>query len=236
MQMVPIATSGGEPMLMPSMTMTIQPNGVELSTSSQPASSGSSPSGALMQQASVKFSQQVADLSGFDQPGGEHYYSSPWAARRRPLASPAKLLRNVHSKAMAATRPTRLPQQQQVVAVTTSTPQPAHLQQQQQQPAPHMKTSQWRPTSYEVSGRIRDEPTQQLQQHQQQEHSTGQQEVEHEQVISVGPPQMIPIYQTPNGQLHATPPPPPSSPAQQQHEHKPAAAKRKPPPVVSGGY
>lgn len=227
-------------MLMPSMTMTIQsePGGssaIELSTNMLPGSNNSMSSPLIQQPLQRPFYpakwtrqqlyQQQQQHSGFnenfDEPlssaslelgssggGGEQYYSSPWNQMQRlPLASPAKVFRNE-----------KLRQQQQhrrqtttttTSTTTSTTPAPAKLQEQPLARMPPILVikNHWRPAQ---AGR----------EQQQQPQSS----LEFEELIPVGPPQMMPIYQTPNGQLHMSPP----SQRESQHSPPPPAKLRQP--------
>lgn len=228
----PIAPNSSEaqplmPMPVPSMTMTIQsePGGgsaIELSTSimSSPPANASAPliqrphqrpSNKWLAQQHNQQSQLSQFNDNFDEPvdqsgGGEQYYSSPWPAKW-PLASPAKVLRNERPKAdQQVLRPTGGSAQQRQ-------PSPSPLAQaHHQQPIVIMKGNDWRqpapPTKGPSPGQARfSEPNLRGQQQQQQQQLIDQ-ALEFEELIPLGPPRMMPVYQTANGQLHLSPPPP----------------------------
>jgi len=168
-------------------------------------------------------------------PGGEHYYSSPWAtisSGRPQLASPAKLLRGDRFKqAQHFFRP-----KQQANLVDPS-PRPLMQQQQQQHrmAAPKIVIkNQWQP-DVSLSGRqigakqeenkrqpagpnerLQQKPLQLFDQVQQQ--LLGQHRLE--ELSPIGPAQLLRIYQTADNKFHMTPPPqlsmadsPPPSPS-----------------------
>jgi len=211
-------------MMMPSMVMTIQsePGGgsaIELSTNMNPMNAnGSAQSGALLQRPRLVKTQAQHQSDHFDEPqdqaaggggGGEQYYSSPWS-NKPPLASPAKILRSERLRAQqlqARIRAHQPPMANQQLA------DPSQRQRQQQQQQPRLAIEdRWRPADLAAGG-LNNPSEQQRQQM--------NQALEYEELIQVGPPQMIPIYETPSGQLQVgapqSPPPPvqppPTSPA-----------------------
>lgn len=171
-------------LMLPSMTMTIlsEPGGssnIELSTSMSPnpVSNGSLP---LRSRPSSEHS---------DEPGGDQYYNSPWRAKA-PMATLTKLNRGERLRAPVSNGP--VPAQQ-----------PARNQMSvnliggQRSPTAPMVIikNQWRPN--------KPAPAQLMQQPAQ------QQQVEsvpdYDELVAVGPPQMMHVYQSPNGELHAAP-------------------------------
>lgn len=211
-------------MMMPSMTMTIQsePGGgsaIELSTNMNPqtgnASSASgrlvarpkSPAAKLRQQQQQQQNrpqlQLIQQADNFDEPfeqtGGEQYYSSPWQSKS-PLVSPAKLIRGERLKQLQSSQ--LEPSNHKVQP--TRAPHAARLQQppiaQFQLVEANNNNNKWRVASAR-------------------EQSDGSNALEYEELIPIGPAQMMPVYQTPNGQLHLSPPPP-ASVGGRQHERE----------------
>lgn len=244
------------PLMMPSMTMTIQSDSSGGSNIEVSMQNASSPANLVQQQRPGKWNnhlhqqqQQQQQFDHFDEPfsgpeahGGEQYYSSPWL-NGRPLASPAKLLRNERLRKQQqhqAPRPTPAPPVHQTISVLstpTQRPHPAapssgRLQQQQHpQQMPLMPVlvikNQWHPTGQKPqqeparSGRQMSaanshqvRPFNNHDPFQRQIQQQISQALEVEELVPVGPAQLMPIYQTPNGQLHISPPT--SRPAQQQ--------------------
>lgn len=168
--------------------------------------------------------------------GGEHYYTSPYGPRgggssAPQLASPAKLLRaneqsrttgNSNSNSNRQPAPTRANRAMAKLVIQPQQQQHQHHQQQQQHPTQMPKTSRVVQVN-SVSGRLQQagktttewraihtmaDPTQQpqLQARTRQQHPLDNNQLESEELIQAGPPQLIPIYQTANGQLHMSPP------------------------------
>lgn len=224
--------SAPAPMMLPSMTMIFQsePGGnsaIELNMLGS-SSMANSTSAALLQRPAnnknkwIPQQQQLQQQQDdqFDEPAepnqqtlGEQYYSSPWT-NRAPLASPAKVFRGERL---------RIQQQQPRTLVTTQT------SARQQQVPPSQQTSvvvgQMASSSSSSSSNqahtpillIKNQrwPSQQsgnlnlpvaVLQHQQQQ--AVNQALEYEELVPIGPPQMMPVYQTANGQIHMSPPPP----------------------------
>lgn len=157
------------------------------------------------QQLQQQLNDNFDDSSLNELPGGEQYYSSPWHSRQ-PLVSPAKVFRNEklrqQQQPSSAAAPTGHSQSQTQSASHTQ----SHSQQQQasgrlQQPASVMPIlvikNQWKPSG--GNSQARDSSMG----HQAQNNNSP---LEYEELIPVGPPQMMPVYQTPNGQLHMAPP------------------------------
>lgn len=141
--------------------------------------------------------QSGAALAG-EGPGGEQYYSSPWAGR---LVSPAKLLRAPKQPQQQQYHHHQQQQQQQQHHAAQSLPAPTfeggRLTQFHPFPAPHRATNQLAaapPTNWQQN-----EWTLTRQQLQQAHIS---QALEQEELLPVGQPQEMPVYQAPNGQLH----------------------------------
>lgn len=180
-------------MMMPSVTMTIQsePGGssnIELSTNM-------ASSGATNASTSLPLRQRPSGEHS-DEPGGEHYYSSPWRARA-PMSTMSKLPRGERLRmlAPASAAPTRAAGRNQMSVALVGG------QRTQLAPVVIIK-NQWRPRAQ--SG--------QLQQQQQQPAQHQQQQVDvvpdYDELVAVGPPQVMHVYESANGELHALTPTP----------------------------
>lgn len=152
------------PMVLPSMTMTIQsePGGgsnIELSTNMAATNASSAP--LRLQQPRPGVEHHQSD------PAGEQYYSSPWRARA-PMPDLAKLQRAERLRSRPAGR--------------------------NQLPPVIVIRNKWRP-----SGQLQQQPPP-VQQQQQLESA------DYDELVAVGPPQMMHLYQSANGELHVVPP------------------------------
>lgn len=213
-------------MMLPTMTMIFQsePGGnsaIELNMLG--SNMANSTNAALLQRPSGngnRWIPQQQQEDQFDEPAeqqslGEQYYSSPWT-NRAPLASPAKVFRGERLRAQQQQpRPVEMApisarqqlqphhQQQQASSQQTSVvvgQVPANAANQPQMPVLLIK-NRWRS---QQNGNL-NLPVAILQ-HQQQQ--AVNQALEYEELVPIGPPQMMPVYQTPNGQIHMSPPPP----------------------------
>lgn len=177
----------------------------------------------IPQQYQQQFQQQddQFDEPVEQQPLGEQYYSSPWT-NRAPLASPARLRAQQQPRSIAASsrqQPQQPQQQQQASSQQTSVvvgQVPSSTPNQAQMPILLIK-NRWRS---QPNGDL-NLPVAVLQ-HQHQQQQPVNQALEYEELVPIGPPQMMPFYQTPNGDLHRFPPPPvmiqPPTPSRVQPE------------------
>lgn len=114
---------------------------------------------------------------------------------RPSLLSPAKFFRSERYQSAGTKNPIRQQQMSEQAAPIIIA--------QTKQAAPLVTINHnWRP-----SAKIQSPPTQAPAQQPIQQQQIVEQNIEMEDLVSVGPPQFIPIYQTTNGRLHMTPPP-----------------------------